>query len=124
MVRQAVLSKVEGLATTLSQVEGQITMTKIQNNQLMIFFQDLDIAIWNSCGPILRSGGAGDLLFPVYSGLCPHRFVPTSGSTNPSIQNQILSVCYEPFIAFQFQVGHLVEPCQHHAAAVIFDAGD
>jgi len=27
---------------------------------------DLDIIIWNLFGPILRSGGACDFLFPVY----------------------------------------------------------
>jgi len=35
-------------------------MTKIQNSKQLAFdfFGDLDIAIWNLFGPILRSGGA------------------------------------------------------------------
>ncbi len=33
--RLTVLSEVEGLTTTLSQVEGQITMTEIQNPKLL-----------------------------------------------------------------------------------------
>jgi len=35
--RLTVLSKVEGLTTTLSQVEGQITMTEIQKSKLLAF---------------------------------------------------------------------------------------
>jgi len=35
--RLTVLSKVEGLTTTLSQVEGQITMTGIQNPKQLVF---------------------------------------------------------------------------------------
>jgi hypothetical protein len=35
--RLTVLSRVEGLTTTLSQVEGQITMTKIQNSKQLVF---------------------------------------------------------------------------------------
>jgi hypothetical protein len=35
--RLTVLSKVEGLTTTLSQVEGQITMTEIQNSKQLDF---------------------------------------------------------------------------------------
>ena len=56
--RLTVLSKVEGLTTTLSQpveslkverVEGQITMTEIQNPKQLVFdlISDLDIVIWN-----------------------------------------------------------------------------
>ena len=35
--RLTVLSEVEGLTTTLSQVEGQITMTEIQNPKHLAF---------------------------------------------------------------------------------------
>jgi hypothetical protein len=35
--RLTVLSGVEGLTTTLSQVEGQITMTEIQNSKQLAF---------------------------------------------------------------------------------------
>jgi hypothetical protein len=35
--RLTVLSEVEGLTTTLSQVEGQITMTEIQNSKQLAF---------------------------------------------------------------------------------------
>ncbi len=47
---------------------NQITMTKIQNSKQLAFdlIWDLDIVIWNLFGPILRSGGACNLLFPVY----------------------------------------------------------
>ena len=53
-------------------------MTKIQNSTRLSLsqakqlafdlFLDLDIVIWNLFGPILRSGGARNLLFPVYPG--------------------------------------------------------
>jgi len=33
----------------------------------------LDIVIWNLFGPILRSGGACNLLFPVYPDLGAYR---------------------------------------------------
>ena len=49
----------------------QITMTNPpgadQNNWLLILFE-----IWNLFGPILRSGGACNLLFPVYPVLGPY----------------------------------------------------
>jgi hypothetical protein len=43
-------------------------MTEIQNFKQLVFNHngDLDIVIWNLFGPILRSGGACNLLFPVY----------------------------------------------------------
>ena len=46
----------------------QITMTEIQNSKQLAFeiIWDLDIVNWNLFGPILRSGGACNLLFPVY----------------------------------------------------------
>ena len=46
-------------------------MTKIKNSKQLAFdlIWDLDIVIWNLFGPILRSGGACNLLFPVYPGL-------------------------------------------------------
>jgi hypothetical protein len=47
-------------------------MTEIQNTKQLAFNPppaDLDIVIWNLFGPILRSGGACDLLFSVYPGL-------------------------------------------------------
>jgi hypothetical protein len=42
-------------------------MTKIQNSKQLAFdlVSDLDIVVWNLFGPLLRSGGACDLLFPV-----------------------------------------------------------
>ncbi len=43
-------------------------MTEIQNPKQLAFDPpqaDLDIIIWNLFGPILRSGGARNLLFPV-----------------------------------------------------------
>jgi len=49
----------------------QITMTEIQNTKQLPFDlppTDLDIVIWNLFDPILRSGGACNLLFPVYPG--------------------------------------------------------
>ena len=48
-------------------------MTKIQNPKQLAFdlILILDIVIWNLFGPILRSGGACILLFPVYPGLDP-----------------------------------------------------
>jgi hypothetical protein len=52
--------------TTLSQVEGQITMTEIQNPKQLDFepfTAGLDVVIWDLFGPILRSGGACNLLF-------------------------------------------------------------
>jgi hypothetical protein len=51
------------------QVEGQITMTEIQNPKQLAFDPptvDLDIVIWNLFAPILKSGGACYLLFSVY----------------------------------------------------------
>ena len=44
-------------------------MTEIQNTKQIVFdlIWDLDIVIWNLFGPILRSGGACYLLFPVYT---------------------------------------------------------
>ncbi len=42
--RLTVLSRVEGLTTTLSQVEGQITMTEIQNSKQMIRWHLCQIA--------------------------------------------------------------------------------
>jgi hypothetical protein len=57
----------------------QITMTEIQNSTRLSSSQakqfafdlicDLDTVIWNLFGPILRSGGACYLSFPVYQGL-------------------------------------------------------
>ena len=46
-------------------------MTKIQNSKQFAFdlIWDLDIEIWNLFGPILISGGACNLLFPVFPGL-------------------------------------------------------
>ena len=45
-------------------------MTKIPNNWLFIIFE-----IWNLFGPILRSGGACNLLFPIYEfGICSSNF--------------------------------------------------
>ena len=46
-------------------------MTKIQNSKQLAFdlIGDLDIVIWNLFGQILRSGGACNLLFPVYPDL-------------------------------------------------------
>jgi len=44
-------------------------MTEIQNPKLLAFdppAADLDIVIWNLFDPILRSGGACNLLFPFY----------------------------------------------------------
>ena len=38
--RLTVLSKVEGLTTTLSQVEGHITMTKILNSKQVNYFEE------------------------------------------------------------------------------------
>jgi hypothetical protein len=48
-------------------------MTEIQNPKQLAFdlIWDLDIEIWNLFGPILRSGGACNLLFPVYPDLDP-----------------------------------------------------
>ena len=59
----------------VERVGGQITMTEIQNSKQLAFdlIWDLDIVIWNLFGPILRSGGACNLLFPVYPGLGPIR---------------------------------------------------
>ena len=37
--RLTVLSKVEGLTTTLSQVEGQIPMTEVQNSKQLVLDQ-------------------------------------------------------------------------------------
>ena len=81
MVRQAVRqahgpeqSRRTHRLTTLSQIEGQITMTEIQNPKQMAFDPpqaDLDIVIWNLFGPILRSGGACNLLFPVFLTVFP-----------------------------------------------------
>ncbi|MGD1972687.1 MAG: hypothetical protein PVG73_01360, partial [Desulfobacterales bacterium] len=47
--RLTVLSRVEGLTTTLSQVEGQNTITEIQNLKQLAFdfIEDLDIVFWN-----------------------------------------------------------------------------
>ena len=44
-------------------------MTEIQKSKQLVFdfIWDLDIVSWNLFGPILRSGGAWNLLFPVYS---------------------------------------------------------
>jgi hypothetical protein len=44
-------------------------MTEIQNPKQLAFdlVCDLDIKIWDLFGPILRSGGACNFLFPVYS---------------------------------------------------------
>jgi hypothetical protein len=42
--RLTVLSEVEGLTTTLSIVEGQITMTEIQNSKQMICWHLCQIA--------------------------------------------------------------------------------
>ena len=46
-------------------------MTEIQNPKQLVFdlIGNLDIVIWNLFGPILRSGGACDLLFPLYPAL-------------------------------------------------------
>jgi hypothetical protein len=59
--------------TTLSQVEGQITITETQNSKQLAFdlICNLDIVIWILFGPILRSGGVCILLFPIYQGLGP-----------------------------------------------------
>jgi len=48
--------------TTLSQVEGQITTTEIQNPKQLVLglIWDLDIVTWNLFGPILRSGVASN----------------------------------------------------------------
>jgi hypothetical protein len=49
-------------------------MTEIQNPKQLVFgppAADLDIVIWNLFGPILRLGGACNLLFPVYPDLDP-----------------------------------------------------
>jgi hypothetical protein len=45
-------------------------MTEIQNSKQLVFdlIWDLGIIIWNLFGPILRSGGACYLFFPVYPG--------------------------------------------------------
>jgi hypothetical protein len=46
-------------------------MTEIQNAKQLAFDPppaDLNIVIWNLFDPILRSGGACYLLFPVYPG--------------------------------------------------------
>ncbi len=45
-------------------------MNKIQNSKQFAFdlILDLDIVILNLFGPILRSGGACDLLFPIFQG--------------------------------------------------------
>ena len=45
-------------------------MTKIQNSKQLAFdfIGELDIVIWNLFGSILRSGGACNLLFPLYPG--------------------------------------------------------
>jgi len=45
-------------------------MTKIQNSKQLAFdvVWDLDIVILNLFGPILRLGGACDLLFPIFQG--------------------------------------------------------
>jgi hypothetical protein len=50
-------------------------MTKIQNSKQLAFnfIWDLDIVIWNLFGPILRPGGACNLLIPVYPDLGPYR---------------------------------------------------
>ena len=50
-------------------------MTKIQNSKQLAFdlIWELDIEIWNLFGPILKSGGACNLLFPVYPDLGPYR---------------------------------------------------
>ena len=44
-------------------------MTEIQNPKQLAFdlIWDLEIEIWNLFGPILKSGGACNLLFPVLS---------------------------------------------------------
>jgi hypothetical protein len=48
-------------------------MTEIQNPKQLAFDLIFDISIWNLFGPILRSGGACSLLFPVYPDLGPCR---------------------------------------------------
>ena len=49
-------------------------MTEIQNPKQLVLglIWDLDIVTWNLFGPILRSGVACNLLFPVYPDLGPY----------------------------------------------------
>jgi hypothetical protein len=61
----------------------------------------LGIAIWNLFGPILRSGGACNLLFPVYPGTAKGKIPPLfnfPGLSGPRIFNIMVGGIY--YIAF------------------------
>jgi hypothetical protein len=59
-------------------------MTEIQNSKQLAFdlIWDLDIVIWNLFGPISRSGGAYNLLFPVYPGMGLVENIPDMQTAN------------------------------------------
>ena len=58
-------------------------MIEIQNPKQLVFYAplaDLGIVIWNLIGTILRSGGACNLLFPVYPASGVYKFRTTDVS--------------------------------------------